>query len=257
MPSDGSGNTLEQSPRIGVWELGASVYASSNWQGYVVTHVHTGKAARLMHLQPQGPLARQSESILTAAERASRLTHPHLIEGLDWGLQAERAYVVTAMQGRTLQALAENGRPLAVRYMAALAEVLVYLRAQGLVYQNVDPGATVIGGDARSALLSWPVYCVPAGPTPAGPEGHSQRIVVPLYTAPEVLSGESDRIESSVDMFGLGAATAAVTAPLARLVNQLVHAKPQQRPSAQEVKEELTRLGRQLGVPLSEEGCPA
>src|SRR5262249_39833636 len=164
-----AGETSQQAARIGVWELGDRFFSSSNWLGYVVTHAHTGKAAQLMHLQPAGPIAQQSEFILAAAERASRLAHPHLVEVLDWGLNADRAYVVTARQGRMLQELVDIGRPLeehiALPFMAAIADALTYLHGRGLVYQNVDPGATVIGNDARSAHLSWPVYCVPAGPT--------------------------------------------------------------------------------------------
>jgi hypothetical protein len=203
------GETIRQAARIGAWELGEVVYSSSNWRGHVVTHVHTGKAARMMHLQPTGPLAQQSDFILAAAERASGFSHPSLVEVIDWGLSEGRVYVVTAAQGRTLQDLVANGRPLeehtAIPFMAALADALAYLHGLGFVCQLVDPGATMVGGDARSALLSWPVYCVPAGSVSAGAGGKSQRFLVKTYAAPEVLSGASNTIEPSVDLFGLGA----------------------------------------------------
>jgi serine/threonine protein kinase len=67
------------------------------------------------------------------------------------------------------------------------------------VYQNLDPGSAVISPDARSAYLSWPIYCVPAG------ESSARRILVPRYAAPEALNGAAPTIETAVDMFGLGA----------------------------------------------------
>ncbi len=273
--------TIQQAGRIGAWELGEVVYSSSNWRGHVVTHVHTGKAARLMHLQPTGPLAGQSDFILSAAERAAQFRHPHLVEVIDWGWSEGRAYVVTASQGRTLQDLVDNGRPLeehiAIPFMAALADALSYLHGLGLVYQLLDPGATVVGSDARSALLSWPVYCVQGGSAAVGAGGMSQRFLVRAYAAPEVLSGSSKTIEPSVDLFGLGATfcyllsrkdayvsarkegrlpdlreqSASITAPFAGLITGLTQPDPERRPSARQAKEELFRIGGRLGIQMS------
>jgi serine/threonine protein kinase len=279
--------TIQQAARVGAWELGEVVYSSSNWRGHVVTHVHTGKAARLMHLQPTGPLAERSDFILSAAERAARFTHPHLVEVIDWGLSAGRAYVVTASQGRTLQDLVDNGRPLeehiAIPFMAALADALTYLHGLGFVYQLLDPGATVVGSDARSALLSWPVYCVQAGSAATGSGGKSQRFLVRAYAAPEILSGESRTIEPSVDLFGLGATfcyllagkdayftarkegrlpdlrthSTSITAPFAGLIGRLTHPDPERRPSALQAKEELSRIGVQLGIRMGSVNTPS
>jgi serine/threonine protein kinase len=275
-----SEDTAPQGLKIGPWVLGETVYSSSNWHGYVVTHSHTGTAARLMQLQPTGPLANQSEFILSAAERSSRLSHPHLIAILDWGLCDGQAFVVTEAQGRTLQDLVDSGQPLgeptALVFMAALSDALSYLHGLGLVYQNVDPGAAVIGSDARSARLSWPVYCVPAGSVPNDPSGRRRRILVRAFAAPEVLSGQAETIEASVDLYGLGATfyyllvgkeayyaarkqgalpnvrkhAEAVTAPLARLVADLISSDPKQRPLATTVRAEVVKIARQIGVAI-------
>lgn len=272
------GNTIRQAARIGAWELGEVVYSSSNWLANVVTHVHTGKAARLMHLKRTGPLGKRSEFILSSAERASRFIHPHLVEVIDWGLCADSAYVVTATQGRSLHDLIENGQPLeqhlAIPFMAALADALLYLHGSGFVYQLLDPGAAVIGGDARSALLSWPVYCVPVGSAVVGPDGQSQRFSVQAYGAPEVLSGQSETIEPSVDLYGLGATfcylltgwdayfaarkerklpnlrmhSDSVTGSFVALIARLTDPDPQRRPTALQTKDELYRIGAQLGI---------
>jgi serine/threonine-protein kinase len=243
-----------------------------------VTHVHTGGAARLVRLKPTGPLADKSEFILAAAERASRFNHPNLVNVIDWGLFGGRVYVVLTAQGRTLKDLVDNGQPLeehvAILFMAALADALAYLHGLGFVYQFVDPNSGLVGSDARSALLSWPLFCVPTGSASVGAGGESQRFLVQAYAAPEILSGVSTTIEPSVDLFGLGAAfcyllagkdayfsarkegrlpdlrtqPAPLTAPFAGLIARLTHSDPQQRPSALQIKEELCRIGRNLGI---------
>lgn len=81
-------------------------------------------------------------------------------------------------------------------------------------------------------------------------------------------------IEPSVDLFGLGATfydllagkrsyfearrggnlpdlrqhAPTVTAPFADLIARLTHLDPQQRPSALQTKEELLRIGRNIGI---------
>lgn len=273
--------TVRHPVRIGPWELGEVVYTSSNWLGHVVTHTRTGKAARLMHLQATGPLAEQSEFILSSAERASRFCHSHLVEVIDWGRNMGSAYVVTAAHGRTLNELVEDGQRLeehiAIPFMATLADALTYLHGMGFVYQLLDPGSTVVGADAQSARLSWPVYCVPTGSTPVGAGGRVQRIFAQAYAAPEVLSGTSKTIEPTVDLFGLGATfscllvgrkaynlarrkghfpnlqtdSLSLTAPFASLVARLTDPDPGLRPSALQVKQELIRLGGQIGIQVN------
>jgi serine/threonine protein kinase len=272
IPSD------ESTAHIGPWVLGEQVYSSSNWLGHVVTHVGTGAPARVMRLQPQSRLWGVSKVILNAAALASRLDHPSLIEVIDWGMFEGRPYVVTGPRGRSLGDLISTGNPcqehVAIGFTTSLADALRYLHGLGLVYQNLDPGSAVVAADARSARLSWPVYCVPAGSPAHAPAGQWQRIIVRAYSAPEALSNSTTTIEPSVDLFGLGVVlyylltggeayakarqstvlpdirelAPTVTAPTARLVAELTHPDPPQRPVAASAYEELARIGRRLGT---------
>jgi serine/threonine protein kinase len=185
---------------------------------------------------------------------------------------------VTTAQGRTLQDLVDKGQPLeehiAIPFMAALADALSYLHDLGFVYQLLDPGSTLVGGDARSVLLSWPLFCVSAGSAVVSVEGKPQRFFVGGYAAPEVLSNAAKTIEPSVDLFGLGATfcyllagkkvyfsarnegrlpdlrvfPGSVTAPFAGLIARLTNSDPQQRPSAFQAKEELCWIAGHLGI---------
>lgn len=269
--------------RVGAWVLGAPVYRSSNWQGDAVTHAHTGAAARLTRLQPDGPLGRSSALILAAAQRAARLDHPAIVDVVDWGLHQGRAYVVTTPQGCSLDDLVRAGGPRgereALTLAVALAEGLRYLHGEGLVYQMIEPGSVAIAADARSVQLRWPVFCVPAGSPPAV-DGRSQRVMVLPYAAPEAIENRS-AIEASADLYGLGevlyfllagqaacagaqgvvptllakmeprdvrAQAPMTTAPTADLVNRLRSPQPADRPaSAAQVAQALQRQLRLLG----------
>lgn len=141
-----------------------------------------------MRLKPQSRLSGVSKVVLGAAARASRLDHPSLIEVLDWGEFEDRPFVVTAPQGRTLGDLVRTGHVceehVAIGFTKSIAGALVYLHGLGLVYQNLDPGSAVVAADARSARLSWPVYCVPRGRRPTAPTASGSGSSSPLIPPP-------------------------------------------------------------------------
>jgi serine/threonine protein kinase len=152
------------------------------------------------------------------------------------------AYVVTRPQGRSLQEVVEGGGPLpeleAIELVRALADALVYLHQEGLVYQVLSPGSAVLAADARSAQLAFPLFCVPIGSSVdpfgvglpvrsetnigrfrieerLGGDGRvvSFHIAVPRFAAPESLarpsraeaaSASDHSIQPTVDVYGLG-----------------------------------------------------
>ena len=92
----------------------------------------------------------------------------HHVDQLDPALAVGVHQLVDAHRAVHVLPLEEH---VAIPFMAALADALSYLHQLGIVYQLVDPGSTMVGGDARSALLSWPVFCVPAGAAVFDAEG--------------------------------------------------------------------------------------
>jgi serine/threonine protein kinase len=272
--------------RIGPWLLGARYSASNNWHLYAVTHAQTARPARLAWLQHGGPLTGRSSFILQAATRASRLAHPGVLPVLDWGTRQERAYVVTAPQGRSLGELVASHGALpevqALEFAVALADALAYLHEQRLVYQMLEPGTAHVSPDAASAQLAWPVYCVPVGERVLDDHGVAHRVVNPRFAAPETLVGSLSeaRFDTSVDLYGLGEilfyllagrpafkgenpmevilakgqppdvrrAAPDLTQPTALLVNSLLDRSPARRPaSASAVRDELARIAERLG----------
>jgi serine/threonine protein kinase len=204
---------------IGSWVLGREIPHDGNFREYAVTHRTTGAAGRLKHLKPNRPLSGASRLILASAERASRLSHHGIADLVDWGMHDDFAYVVTRAQGQTLETIVKTSGPLdeveALQATRDVADALAYLHAAGLVYQVVNPGFALVGGDARSVKLSWPMFCVPAG-SPIRTADSPLLISVPLFAAPESLVRPERRparteepvveirIDERVDLYGLG-----------------------------------------------------
>jgi serine/threonine protein kinase len=178
-------------PQIGAWILEAEMPRGGNFREYAVSHAQTGSAARLAVLRSRRPLSHASALVLASAERASRLSHPGIVDVIDWGLHDERAFVVTHPQGRSLRMVVDASRGLgeleAVELARALADALAYLHDAGLVYQVVIPDFAVLARDARSAQLAWPLFCAPTGSTANPAPGTALTITVPRFAAPESL----------------------------------------------------------------------
>lgn len=270
---------------IGPWMIGDVLRDGGNWRAFAVSHRATGLAARLVHLQPNGPLKASTDVVLDTASRAAELEHPGVLDVLDYGRWDNRAYVVTAPQGRSLEEVVRSSGPLsereAVSFVASLSDAVAYLHARNLVFQLVEPGAVNLAADGRTAQLGWPLFCVTAGSLVAGPAGRTQRMTVMAYAAPELFRS-SLTIESGVDLYGLGEVlffllagkrahpgesmgelalsklgpvpdvrriATDCTAPTAAVVTRLLDPEPSRRPSAVETRDALLRIARRFPAP--------
>ena len=282
--TNGGGNTetIDYYGSVGPWQLGPEVYRSRNWLGRVVTHTNSAKPARLMQLLSTGKLAGASEFVLASAARAARFRLAGIIGVLDWGKNNDRAYVVTAEHGRALDTLVRGTMQVleldAVSFLATLAEALRGLHESGIVYQHLDPGAAVVARDARAVELRWPVYCVKAGTSAVTDDGRGRRVFAEAFAAPEVVDAPEGTIETSVDLFGLGATFAfllagqeayhqarrrgvgetpdikamnsRVTARTAALVAAMTARNPLDRPGIMDVVEEAVAIAVGIGAEL-------
>lgn len=279
---EGDAETFDFGGAVGPWQLGPEVYRSRNWLGRVVTHTHSAKPARLMQLLPTGKLSGTTDFILASAARASRLRHAGVVGVLDWGKHDGLAYIVTDEHGRALETLVRDAGQVseldAVIFLATLADALRGLHEAGMVYQHLDPGAAVVARDARAAELRWPVYCVQAGTAAVADDGQGRRVFAKAFAAPEIADASHGTIETSVDLFGLGAtaaflmageaayqsarlkgigetpdvtsANATVTARTSALVAAMTAPQPSDRPDAREVVDEAVAIATGIGAEL-------
>lgn len=266
---------------IGPWMLGSQLFASHNWAGYAVTHSLTGTPARLTQMQPKASFARSADLILASAQRVSQLDHPGIIDIIDWGKEDGLPYIVTATRGRSLEDLIESGGPCnelqALEFSFHLADGLAHLHKHGLVYQVLDPPSVAMTPDGLSTQLAWPVFCIPASTPVQSPEGKPQRALVELYAAPESVSFDCTTIEPAIDVYALGAVfyymltgktaavedavmmvvskgqapdvrsvVAAITAPTATLISEMMNPVATQRPAGAEVKSRIVRILKRM-----------
>jgi serine/threonine protein kinase len=274
--------------RVGHWLLGEVIHCAGDWTAFLATHERTGATARFTRTTAGGLLESSAKKILRLAERASQLQLHGIASVLDWGPIESGAYVVTPPQGLTLEEYVLSAGVCdereGVEIGIALANALARLHSAGHVYQVVAPEKAVLSADARSAMLGWPVHCVPigTGTTEAERGEASMRFCIPDHAAPESLY-RGIPITTAVDAYGLGStlyfaltgrapfgahssgaalhdlahmkSTApeplqrfapTVTQPTASLIAELLAPNAEERPTAASACERLQRIAVQL-----------
>jgi serine/threonine-protein kinase len=148
------------------------------------------------------------ESILTEAQAAARVSHPHLAAVYDYGESLNREgqpvpYVVMELlAGRTLtERLASGPLPprAGLRVCAEIASGLATAHAANLVHQDVKPGNVMLT-PTGAKLVDFGVAAIAGAPDEAGPSG--KIMGTPNYVAPERLIGGP--VVPATDVYGLG-----------------------------------------------------
>ncbi|MBI4705309.1 MAG: serine/threonine protein kinase [Deltaproteobacteria bacterium] len=163
---------------------------------YQAEHVGTGRPCALKVMLPA--IAREpklAQAFLAEARVTGKLaTHPHVVEVLDVGVDAERELAFIAMElleGQTLaswaRVQAELGPALVCALLRQLASALEAAHAAGIVHRDLKPGNVFVtqGRDGRPAVkvLDFGIAKV----LDPGSEGTATRVGTPSYCAPEQL----------------------------------------------------------------------
>ena len=84
------------------------------------------------------------------------LTHPNILRIMNVGADARAAYIVSEpVAGETLQAILDRGslpRVAALRMLAQITRAMLAARAKGVVHNDVQPEAIVIGADGHVTM---------------------------------------------------------------------------------------------------------
>jgi len=100
------------------------------------------------------------------AQHAAELTHPNLVDVLDWGLEDGPYLVVELCQGGSLAALLAAGNRLtpsqALVSGLEAARALEYLHNQGVIHGSLTPSKMLFGSDQR-LRISGTAYPNPSG----------------------------------------------------------------------------------------------
>jgi eukaryotic-like serine/threonine-protein kinase len=212
------------------------------------------------------------------ARAAARLTHPNIVTVMDRGEQDGRRFIVFEyVEGETLKELAARDRPLPIdlvlRLGADVARGLGFAHANGIVHRDVKPQNVLVDDHGRAKVTDFGIARTGTA------SGHTETGTIMgtgSYISPEQARGDRSGPES--DVYALGAvlhelltgsppydgptlvavAMRHVRDPvpdvrskrpdcpreLAALVERCLAKNPAERPRAEEVSRELTRIAR-------------
>ncbi len=138
------------------------------------------------------PLASPArEQFLREAKRLQRLNHPYIVPIIDYGVEGETAYLVLDyIPADTLREKHQADLPLApetvVSYVQQIAAALNYAHNRNILHGNIRPENLLLGSDEIIQIanvdLSLSILLTDTET--------SEEVALPLYTAPEQLSGK-------------------------------------------------------------------
>src|SRR6266568_1290036 len=125
---------------------------------YLAEHIYLKTQVAVKVLQNRLSTAEDTNSFLREAQLIARLSHPHIVRVLDFGLDGELPYLVMdyAPSG-TLRQLHPRGRPLpltlVVSYVKQLADALHYAHDEKVIHRDLKP-ENMLFGKRHQVLLS-------------------------------------------------------------------------------------------------------
>jgi eukaryotic-like serine/threonine-protein kinase len=180
------------------------------------------------------------------ARAAAALSHPHIVQVFDFGVEEHRPYLVMAyVPGGSLRdRIRDGGRLPAPEALAReLLGALGHVHAAGIVHRDVKPGNILLDEQDRSHLTDFGV----ARPQDATTMTQTGMVLGTMrYLAPEVAEGEPATERS--DLYAAGGVLGEVAGEdpepaLAALVDALTEHDPERRPASAE--DALARLDEQ------------
>ncbi len=274
-------NKLRAGDRLGPYRLLRRVGSGGMGVVFAALHVRIGRQVALKILHPY--LSHDEEMVtrlLREAHASNLVRHPGVVQITDHHRQSDGTtyLVMEFLDGETLRRRIRSSTPLGAAEVLGiagqLAAALAAAHAQGVVHRDLKPeNIMLLEGGARVKILDFGLARA------ASSEDHltldGRRLGTPAYMAPEQCTGE--RATSASDVYALGAVlyelcagrppfvsedqgalysmqryeeppylaelAPGTSAPLVRLVHELLSKSPAARPSMSEVCESLRALG--------------
>lgn len=199
--------------------------------------------------------------ILRFIAAAADIVHPNLVPVLDASTTASAPYLVMPrLEGLSmavhLQSKSLKPLPVALWLVRQMAQGLEALHRGGWIHGDIKPENAIVGTSGHVTLVDFGFA------TRLHTLAKHQYRGTPAYSAPETLSGEMAAI-APMDIFSLGRllwqwmtqtipVNQSLLEPVAELVEEMVAADPNLRPTASNVAKRLLRLeietlGRHIG----------
>lgn len=142
---------------------------------------------------------------LAQASLLTHLSHPHIIQVLDFGMFNEMAFLVMnyAPHGTLRQRHPKGSRlplPLVLQYVKQIASALQYIHLHQLIHRDIKPQNMLLGTHSEVMLSDFGIAIVSQSSDPLY-SGYYDFEGTVLYAAPEQLQGTPRR---SSDQYALG-----------------------------------------------------
>ena len=145
------------------------------------------------------------ERFFREAESAGTLNHPNIVRIYDAGEEKGVAYIaMELLEGEDLLRFARKGAllppPVAMEYVALVADALDYAHQQGIVHRDIKPANIMRLKDGTVRVADFGIAHVTANSKSAS----GKVIGTPSYMSPEQVAGR--KVDGRSDLFSLGIA---------------------------------------------------
>lgn len=178
--------------------LGRGGFASM----YLAEHMFT-KDQVAIEVLPTRPTGKDLENFLAKARLTSRLVHPHILRTLEFGVEGDIPFIVTAYApGGSLRQRHPRGSIVSIDtvafYVSQVATALQYIHDQGVIHRDVKPDNMLLGLNNEILLCDFGI----AVTAESIPNQTVQDVVgTPAYMAPEQFQGI---VSKKSDQYSLG-----------------------------------------------------
>jgi serine/threonine protein kinase/tetratricopeptide (TPR) repeat protein len=142
------------------------------------------------------------------ARAMSKLSHPHCVSVIDFGVQDAPYIVMDFVTGQTLREVLDEGAMSPARALTVLRQVLfglAHAHAEGVIHRDIKPGNIMLG---ELAGIGEHVRIFDFGLAKLrdnevdGDVSHAHVVGTPAYMAPE--QARADKIDARVDLYATG-----------------------------------------------------
>ena len=170
---------------------------------YLAEHIYLKTQVAIKILQARLSNAEDTNSFLLEAQTIARLSHPHIIRVLDFGLDGEIPFLVMDYApGGTLRQLhpRETQLPLpqVISYVKEIADALQYAHGEKVIHRDIKPENVLLGRQREVLLSDFGIALIAQSSRYGGTQEVAGTVA---YMSPEQIQGKA---RPASDQYALG-----------------------------------------------------
>jgi len=180
--------------RLGNYQLLNLIGRGNFTDVYLGEHLHlnTQAAIKVLHTRLT---SEESEKLRTEARTMARLTHPHIIRVLEFGVEDSIPFLIMeyAPNGTLRQCNPKGSRvplDIVVSYVKQVADALQYIHTQKLIHRDVKPESMLLGRHNEVLLAEFGIAIIAQSTRSQQTQQTQEAAGSVAYMAPEQLMGK-------------------------------------------------------------------